>query len=130
MSSLYRVSVKALIRDKAGKILLAREESGLWDLLGGGIKQGESPKDCLEHEIKEETGLLCRIISKEPKTFFLSKTSKGVPSAVIVYGVELNIKDFITLQECQELRFFSMLDLNKLELSHYVVDLQKYYLHK
>ena len=33
----YRISVKALIRDDAGNILLVRENDGSWELPGGGL---------------------------------------------------------------------------------------------
>jgi 8-oxo-dGTP diphosphatase len=37
----YRVSVKALIIDTNGKILLVQETDTKWGLLGGGVDHGE-----------------------------------------------------------------------------------------
>ena len=54
-------TVSALIRDEAGRILLARRAhdpgSGLWDLLGGFMDEGEEPLEALRRELREETGL-------------------------------------------------------------------------
>src|SRR5262245_34287990 len=54
-------TASALIRDGAGKILLARRAhdpgAGLWDLLGGFLDEGEEPVEGLRRELREETGL-------------------------------------------------------------------------
>ena len=42
-----------------GKILLTHElSSGWWLLPGGGLEEGETPKDCVIREVEEETGLI------------------------------------------------------------------------
>ena len=33
----YRVSVKGIVADEQGRILLVRESDGTWDMLGGGV---------------------------------------------------------------------------------------------
>lgn len=43
----YRVSVKALITNEAGKFLMAREGDGTWDMLGGGLDYNEDPMHVL-----------------------------------------------------------------------------------
>ncbi len=54
-------TASALIRDDAGRILLARRAgapgAGLWDLLGGFLDEGEEPLAALRRELREETGL-------------------------------------------------------------------------
>ncbi len=54
-------TASALVRDDAGRILLARRAvdpgAGLWDLLGGFIDEGEEPLQALRRELREETGL-------------------------------------------------------------------------
>ena len=44
----YRVSVKGIVIDEQGRILLARESDGTWDMLGGGLDHGENPIACLK----------------------------------------------------------------------------------
>jgi 8-oxo-dGTP pyrophosphatase MutT (NUDIX family) len=53
----YRVSIKAIIKDSAERILLVREKSGLWELPGGGLKHRENIPDALQRELKEELGV-------------------------------------------------------------------------
>lgn len=54
---LYRVSLKALIRDDGGRVLVVREKrTTWWDLPGGGIDHGESVAAALAREINEEVG--------------------------------------------------------------------------
>lgn len=54
--SLYRVSFKCLIQDDAGRVLVVKErDRSSWDLPGGGIDHGETIKDSIQRELKEET---------------------------------------------------------------------------
>ena len=61
-----RVAAKALIVNKAGKVLILREAStykdgtnvGRYHLPGGRIEEGEAFFDGLKREIREETGLV------------------------------------------------------------------------
>jgi 8-oxo-dGTP pyrophosphatase MutT (NUDIX family) len=50
--------VAALIRDDEGRLLLERRaDNGCWDLPAGAIDPGETPREALEREVLEETGL-------------------------------------------------------------------------
>jgi len=53
----YRVSVKALIRNDSGEILVVKEHQDKWELPGGGLDHGESIHDCLGRELKEELNI-------------------------------------------------------------------------
>jgi ADP-ribose pyrophosphatase YjhB (NUDIX family) len=54
-------TASALLLDDQGRVLLARRAvepgTGLWDLLGGFVEEGEEPRAALRREIEEETGL-------------------------------------------------------------------------
>lgn len=57
-----RIAAYGVIRDDAGRLLLARASPALtlrgrWFLPGGGVQHGESPPDSLRREIEEESGL-------------------------------------------------------------------------
>ena len=66
----------------------------MWELPGGKIKQGESPKKCLEREIKEELDIIVKIYNrigvvkhqyshfKVNIMLFLSEYNKGQLTAV------------------------------------------------
>lgn len=47
----YRVSVKGIVINEDGKILLSREDNGKWEMLGGGLDHDEDPIDGLRREI-------------------------------------------------------------------------------
>lgn len=66
----YRVSLKALIRNEAGEILMVREKGDL-GLPGGGWDYGETVHEALARELHEEIGLTGsfteRIIGTTPR---------------------------------------------------------------
>ncbi|RKD32713.1 NUDIX domain-containing protein [Thermohalobacter berrensis] len=58
---MFRVLTKALILDNDKILLLKRKQGsfggGLWDIPGGKLEFGESPKESLIREVYEETSL-------------------------------------------------------------------------
>ena len=55
---LYRISLKGLIHDSSGKVLVVKESGrDWWDLPGGGMDHGESIKSALSRELNEEVCL-------------------------------------------------------------------------
>jgi 8-oxo-dGTP diphosphatase len=75
----FHLGVKALIRNKEGKLLLLQinkkelinEPHSYWDIPGGRIKRKQSIEKTLIHEIKEETGIK-KITKIKPFTMVLS----------------------------------------------------------
>ena len=56
--SLFRVSLKAIIRNEADEFLVVKEAGrSNWDLPGGGMEMNENIKIALARELKEEVGL-------------------------------------------------------------------------
>lgn len=56
-TTFYRISLKAIIRNERGEILVNRERGhGNWSLPGGGWDHGESVIECLKRELNEEVG--------------------------------------------------------------------------
>ena len=54
---LYRISLKALIYNDAGQILVVKEiDRTYWDLPGGGMDYGETIESSLKRELLEEVG--------------------------------------------------------------------------
>lgn len=105
-TAIYRTSVKALILDKNKKFLLAKEDSGKWELLGGGLDFGENPQQGLKREIQEETGIQATFIAENP-SYFLTWEEKELWRSNIIYYTEIKDLNFIPSKECTELRFFS-----------------------
>jgi ADP-ribose pyrophosphatase YjhB (NUDIX family) len=57
-----RIAAYGVVRDDAGRLLLARASPALtlrgrWFLPGGGVQHGEQPAESLRREIEEESGL-------------------------------------------------------------------------
>ncbi len=66
------VVVAAVIRNRAGELLLARRPAGvhmagLWELPGGKLHEGESPVAALARELQEELGVTA--VAEAPITF-------------------------------------------------------------
>lgn len=119
----YRVSIKGIVIDDMGRILLARESDGTWDMLGGGLDHDEDPIAGLKREIQEETGLRVTKIWPEPKYFVTAyKASHNVYIANVVYQIELADLNFTPSDECQELRFVRFDEMRELQLP---VNMQK-----
>ena len=115
----YRVSIKGIVIDEIGRVLLSREENGKWEMLGGGLDHGEDSITCLKREIKEETGLEVTYVSPSPKYFITSPrfvTTMTTYIANVVYVIKLKDLNFTPSDECQELRFFSLADMEKVSL--------------
>ena len=106
---LYRVSIKALVLDNDKRFLLQKEESGVWDLPGGGLEFGEKPKEALEREVREEMGLRVFDISSKPDYFITVLFDKyKIWGANVIYKAKINnIENFTRSIECTETRFFS-----------------------
>ncbi len=105
----YRISVKGIVIDKAGRFLLAKEEDGQWELLGGGLHHNEEPIDGLKREVMEEAGLEVTYVSPTPKYFYtFPKVGHEGHAANVVYEMNLKNLDFTPSEECIELRFFTV----------------------
>lgn len=114
---IYRISMKGIVVDEQGRLLLTREDNGKWELLGGGLDFGEDPMDGLRREIAEETGLTVTWVSPTPKYFTTSLHSNGKRYiANVVYEVKLANLDFTPSDECEELRFCTVEEARQLPL--------------
>jgi 8-oxo-dGTP diphosphatase len=61
-----RIAAYGVVRDEAGRVLLARAApsltiQGRWFLPGGGVQHGEEPTESLRREVEEESGLIVRV---------------------------------------------------------------------
>jgi 8-oxo-dGTP pyrophosphatase MutT (NUDIX family) len=113
----YRVSVKALVVDDSGRILLCREDNGNWDIPGGGLDHNEDPIEGLKREIYEETRVPAEklIIELNPCYFITTQNSSGVQIANVFYRTQILDFSFTPTPECEELKFFSPKEILKMD---------------
>ncbi|MCX6755698.1 MAG: NUDIX hydrolase [Candidatus Nomurabacteria bacterium] len=104
----YRVSIKALILNESrDKFLVILEDSGWWELPGGGLDWPERPGDCLRRELKEEMGLEVVEIKQNPSYFLVGENMKGKRSVNIVLETKVKDLNFTPSEECLEIKFVS-----------------------
>lgn len=110
----YRVSVKALILNEAkDKFLICEEESGVWELPGGGLDWGMTPHEDLPREISEEMGLPTTYVAAEPSYFITDQTlNRGVWIVNVIYRTEVAHLDFTPSDECVNIAFVDQGDLS------------------
>ena len=54
---MFTVSIKGIFCTTAGEVVLLMNERDEWELPGGRIEAGESPRQCVQREIDEELGV-------------------------------------------------------------------------
>jgi len=94
-STIYRVSVKALITNDRNQVLVLKEGQDFWSLPGGGLEHGELQPDCLRREIMEELGVSDIEIGEiaYSKTFYLDRRDAWM--IWVVYRATLGTTDFV-----------------------------------
>lgn len=119
----YRISVKAIIKDEEGRVLLGREKDGFWELPGGGLEHGENPKEGLAREVSEETGYLVDWMSDQPIAFWTINKEVGSPTlkwfAFVAYEVKVSGEfkpSHDTNDEVEEIRYVSPEEVGALKL--------------
>ncbi len=56
-STIYRVSLKAIIRNEKDEVLVVQEGDYVWTFPGGGIEHGETEEEALKRELIEEANI-------------------------------------------------------------------------
>lgn len=112
----YRVSAKAILRNPEWKFALCMKEMKIdwtvqsnWDFPGGWIDHWEDVFETLEREIMEEMWLKVTNIKPSPKYFFIGESACWkVPLGLVFYETQVSNFDYISSDECRELRFFTL----------------------
>ena len=112
---LYRISLKGLIRNEKGEILVAKEtRRDWWDLPGGGMDHGEDIKTAIARELKEEVNLTgdftYRIIDVKDPGYIGNHDMWQIR---LVFEVIPENMDFSAGEDGDEIAFMSPKDFNK-----------------
>jgi len=93
-NTFYRVSVKALIRDTDGRILVVKENQDTWSLPGGGLDHGEDPTKGILRELYEELRIKRAEVRDVAcvRTFYLEHKQAWL--MWVVYDVKLSDAEF------------------------------------
>lgn len=112
-STFYRVSLKAVIRDNEGRVLVNKErDSTSWNLPGGGWDHGETEKEALARELKEEVNYTGNFNAKPFATAVFWLESKQAWLLWIVYDVKTETQDFSIGDESSEIAYIHPSDFN------------------
>jgi len=106
---MFTIGVFGIITDNEGRVLLChRRDYDLWNLLGGGVEDGESPWDALVREIKEETGLDARPIHL---TGVYSKPNKN--EVVLSFVCQITGGEITLTDEADKIEYFEVEQIPK-----------------
>lgn len=110
-NTFYRVSVKALITNARGRVLVVKENQDTWSLPGGGLDHGEDALSGVARELKEELGI-ANATGLEPfciKTFYLEPKQTWLLWAV--FKAEVQGESFVLGEGVTEAMFIDPNDL-------------------
>ncbi|MDB5187181.1 MAG: ADP-ribose pyrophosphatase [Candidatus Saccharibacteria bacterium] len=91
-TTFYRVSLKAIIRNEVGEVLVVKENGSNWSLPGGGIDHEETVHQALVRELYEEALIEKDFTETLLDTAIMYVTSKEAWLLWLVYKID--IKDF------------------------------------
>jgi 8-oxo-dGTP pyrophosphatase MutT (NUDIX family) len=106
---LYRISIKCLIRNERGEVLVVKETGrDWWDLPGGGMDHHESIKSAIAREMKEEVNLegdfTYQVISVDEPAYLSPHDFWQVR---LIYEVKPEIMSFSAGEDGDEVSFMS-----------------------
>jgi len=113
----FHVTIKGLVFDEHGALLLLRERSGRFDLPGGRLEHGEELAECLVRECREEMGVRCRVVDRLPRFAWSARDKEGVWRLVLCFAIELESREFTETEECVGYRFVQRSDLESLPIA-------------
>jgi 8-oxo-dGTP pyrophosphatase MutT (NUDIX family) len=113
----FHVTIKGIVLDERGAVLLLREQSGAFDLPGGRLEHGEGFAECLERECVEEMGVGCRVLDRLPRFAWTAVDKNGIWRLVLCFAIEVEHFRFTHSDECVGYEFVGKQDLPTRPLS-------------
>lgn len=102
------VSIKAILR-KEGRVLMVKNTHGVYDLPGGRMRCGESIKQTLLREIKEEIGKDVTSVAENPLFVFDWEYKEGNSHGIVI-GYSAEIEDLYFKSEDADIVAFEWVE--------------------
>jgi len=107
------ISVKGIMVNSQGKILLLKNGRELWELPGGRIEEGEQPEDALKREVQEELGI--EITIKRLNDTWIYEVQKEQYILIITFEAAYESAEAIRLNEEHiDMGWFSLAEIEQL----------------
>jgi 8-oxo-dGTP pyrophosphatase MutT (NUDIX family) len=103
----YRVSLKAIIRNDAGDVLVVKENGSKWTLPGGGMDHGETTHDALKRELFEEALITSDFKEKLINTTSLYLEKRESWLLWLVYEVQVDHLEYGVGADADEVAFMN-----------------------
>lgn len=124
----YRISLKALVFDDKGRLLVCNDSQNEWAMPGGGWDHAEDYESGVKREVAEELGT--DVISVGPIAFFYRcQAQHGQPKVSLAFPVKLrnfNFKFNPDDDEVTEVRFVTKEEFLQLPFQVGEAPIQKY----
>lgn len=85
---MYPVSIKGIFAAPDGRVVLLKNDRHEWELPGGRIDAGETPRHCLAREVFEELGVTVAVATS-PLDAYLFEVVPGKHVFVVTYSCVL-----------------------------------------
>lgn len=113
-AKIQKVSVKAIVQ-KGSKILLVKDNKGMWELPGGKIKFGENPNVALKRELAEELGWInVDILNIIDCWSFISRTNKHF--IILIYECAARENKIKNNQENIEYKWLPVFEIDNFKM--------------
>lgn len=115
-SAFYRVSVKALVLDESGRLLVAQSDTGAWEIPGGGWEHGETLEQCLVRELQEELGISVKVPNDQVAFTYVCDSKRGFKVLRLVVKLSIGDDTFTPGDGIVETRFVMAEELAELPM--------------
>ena len=121
----WPVSIKAVVFDADGAVLLARNDREEWELPGGRLEFGESPEVAVHREVLEETGL--EVTPDMLLRAWVFKPEPDMQILIVSYGCSVHSGQLRRSTEHSAVTFHQPAELNHLNLPEgYRIDIDRW----
>lgn len=110
----WPVSVKGVVIDSHGHVLLGKNDRDEWELLGGRLEAGEDPEETVVRELAEESGLI--VAPQRLLRAWVLEPFPGSAVLIVTYGCTMRGGELRGSAEHSAVRFHESGGLAKLAL--------------